>query len=77
LCSGSETLAELRPEIQVYEEIRVWMAKYDAADRQASGEPVPEEIQRLLGNLIATATSSGEVLDIYEAAGMPNRRWMT
>jgi type I restriction enzyme R subunit len=71
LCSGSETLAELRPEIQVYEEIRVWMAKYDAADRQASGEPVPEEIQRLLGNLIAAATSSGEVLDIYDAAGMP------
>lgn len=71
LCSGSETLAELRPEIQVYEETRVYMAKFDAADRQASGEPVPEEIQRLLGNLIASATSSGEVLDIYEAAGMP------
>jgi type I restriction enzyme R subunit len=71
LCSGSETLAELRPDIQVYEETRVYMAKFDAADRQASGEPVPEEIQRLLGNLIATATSSGEVLDIYEAAGMP------
>lgn len=71
LCSGSETLAELRPEIQVYEETRVYMAKFDAADRQATGEPVPEEIQRLLGNLIATATSSGEVLDIYEAAGMP------
>lgn len=52
-------------------EIRFWMAKYDSADRQASGEPVPEEIQRLLGNLIASATSSGEVLDIYEAAGMP------
>jgi type I restriction enzyme R subunit len=47
------------------------MAKFDAADRQATGEPVPEEIQRLLGNLIASATSSGEVLDIYEAAGMP------
>ncbi|WP_028281373.1 DUF3387 domain-containing protein [Arthrobacter sp. H5] len=70
-CSGSETLAELRPEIQVYEEIRVWMAKYDAVDRQASGEPVPEEIQRLLGDLIASATSTGEVVDIYEAAGMP------
>lgn len=48
------------------------MAKFDAADRQASGEPVPEEIQRLLGDLIASATSSsGEVLDIYEAAGIP------
>ncbi|MCB5275848.1 hypothetical protein BJG92_03402 [Arthrobacter sp. SO5] len=71
LCLGSETLSELRPEIQVYEEIRVWMAKYDAADRQASGEPVPEDIQRLLGELIASANSAGEVLDIYEAAGMP------
>jgi type I restriction enzyme R subunit len=71
LCSGSETLAQLRPEIQVYEEIRVWMSKYDAADRQSDGRPVPEDIQRLLSELIASATSSGEVLDIYEAAGMP------
>ncbi|WP_026820618.1 type I restriction endonuclease subunit R [Arthrobacter castelli] len=71
LCSGSENLAELRPEVQFYEETRVYMAKYDAAERQSRGEPIPEEIQRLLGNLIATATSSGEVLDIYEAAGMP------
>ena len=71
LCSGTSALAELRPEIQVYEEIRVWMAKFDAADRQASGEPIPEEIQRLLGALIASATSSGEVVDIYDAAGMP------
>ncbi|MDJ0312696.1 type I restriction endonuclease subunit R [Arthrobacter sp. H35-D1] len=71
LCSGAVTLAELRPEVQMYEEIRVWMAKFDAADRQASGEPIPEEIQRLLGELIAGATASGEVLDIYSAAGMP------
>jgi type I restriction enzyme, R subunit len=71
LCSGSSTLSTLRPEIQFYEEVRVWMAKFDAADRQASGEPVPEEIQRLPGELIASATSSGEVLDIYSAAGMP------
>ncbi|GEP27833.1 hypothetical protein CLE01_24310 [Cryobacterium levicorallinum] len=49
----------------------MWMAKADALDRQSRGEPIPEEIQRLLGELIASATSSGEVLDIYEAAGMP------
>ncbi|MBT2555824.1 type I restriction endonuclease subunit R [Arthrobacter sp. ISL-5] len=71
LCSGAETMAPLLPEVKMYEEIRVWMAKFDANDRQASGEPVPEDIQRLLGELIASATSSGEVLDIYEAAGMP------
>lgn len=71
LCSGSETLAELRPEIAVYEEIRVWMAKFDADERQSRGEPIPAEIQRMLGELIATATATGEVLDIYDAAGMP------
>ncbi|WP_246020965.1 type I restriction endonuclease subunit R [Arthrobacter echini] len=71
LCSGAESMAPLLPEVKFYEETRVWMAKFDAADRQASGEPVPEDIQRLLGNLIATSTSTGEILDIYAAAGMP------
>lgn len=71
LCSGSESLAPLRPEVMVYEEIRVWMAKLDADDRQSRGLPIPEEIQRVLGQLIAKATATGEVLDIYEAAGMP------
>ena len=72
LCTGSGQLEELRPEIQVYEEIRVWMGKYDAQDRASRGEPIPEEVQRMLGQLIATATdATGEVLDIYTAAGMP------
>lgn len=71
LCSGSGSLAELRPEAKFYEEVRVWMAKFDAGDRQARGEPIPEEIQRLLGALIAESTATGEVLDIYAAAGMP------
>src|SRR5699024_7683257 len=72
LCTGSGQLEELRPEIQVYEEIRVWMGKYDAQDRASRAAPVPEEVQRMLGQLIATATdATGEVLDIYTAAGMP------
>ncbi|RFA15332.1 DEAD/DEAH box helicase [Subtercola boreus] len=71
LSSGTQNLAELRPEVGFYEEVRVWMAKFDANDRQARNEPVPEDIQRLLGNLIAQATDAGDVLDIYEAAGMP------
>lgn len=71
ICGGTETLAELRPEVRFYEEVRVWMAKFDAEDRQSRGEPIPEEIQRLLGQLIAESTVSGDVLDIYDAAGMP------
>jgi len=71
LCSSDERIQQLRPEIVFYEEVRVWMAKLDAADRQARGEPIPEDIERLLGQLIATSTAGGDVLDIYQAAGMP------
>lgn len=71
LAAGSSTLTEVRDEIAFYEEVRVWMAKYDARDRQARDEPIPEEIQRLLGSLIADSTATGDVIDIYEAAGMP------
>ena len=73
LSSGANA-AELAPrqrEVQFYEEVRVYMAKFDAADRQANGDPVPEDIQRLLGSLIDGATVSGEVVDIYAMAGMP------
>lgn len=71
LASGQKTMLEYREEIGFYEEVRVWMAKYDAAERKASGQPIPEDIQRLLGSLIAQATDAGDVVDIYEAAGMP------
>ena len=46
------------------------MGKQDAEDRQASGEPIPEDVQRLLAELAAQAFSSGDVLDIYAAAGL-------
>jgi type I restriction enzyme R subunit len=71
VASGWETLADLWPSVQFYEEVRVYMAKLDAAERQANGEPVPEEIQRLLSELVAASTKTGRILDIYEAAGMP------
>ena len=71
LCAGGETLDDLRTAARFYEEVRVYMAKYDAADRQARGEPIPADIQRLLSDLVAASTESGEVVDIYEAAGIP------
>ncbi|WP_461104943.1 type I restriction endonuclease subunit R [Tessaracoccus terricola] len=71
LAAGSQTLEDLRPTAKFYEEVRVWMGKFDAQERQAQGRPVPEEIQRLLSSLVATSTETGDVIDIYEAAGMP------
>jgi type I restriction enzyme R subunit len=71
LAAGKDTLADLRSTARFYEEVRVWMGKFDAQERQASGEPVPEEIQRLLAGLVASSTATGEIVDIYEAAGLP------
>src|SRR5690606_27423709 len=58
LCGTSADLHGLRPVAQFYEEVRVWMAKLDAADRESRGEPIPEDIQRLLGALIADSTET-------------------
>jgi type I restriction enzyme, R subunit len=71
LAAGSQTLDDLRPSAKFYEEVRVWMGKFDAQERQAQGRPIPEEIQRLLSGLVATSTETGDVIDIYDAAGMP------
>jgi hypothetical protein len=57
--------------VRLYEEVPVWMGKFDAQERQAGGKPVPEEIQRMLSVLVASSTASGEIVDIYDAAGLP------
>ncbi|WP_306231935.1 type I restriction endonuclease subunit R [Agrococcus beijingensis] len=71
LAGGMATLAELKQEIRFYEEVRILVAKFDARERQARGEPVPADIARLLGDLVAKATGTGDIVDIYEAAGIP------
>lgn len=71
LSSGGQTLEHLRPTAKFYEQVLVWMGKFDAQERQAEGKPIPDEIKRLLGALVATSTASGEIIDIYEAAGLP------
>jgi len=71
LASGSATLSEVqRMEARFYEEVRVYIAKFDAEERIARGEPVPDDVRRLLSNLVAESTESGEILDIYAAAGL-------
>ena len=70
IASGSENLTDRRTGAKFYEEVRVYMAKLDAAQRKADGRPIPADIQRLLSDLVATSTESGEVVDIYQAAGI-------
>ncbi|MCI1748857.1 MAG: HsdR family type I site-specific deoxyribonuclease [Acidipropionibacterium sp.] len=77
--SGSDTLADLRREIAFYEEVRGWMAKWDAREREASGQPIPEDVQRVLRGLVADATAAGGVTDIYAEVGLeqPDLRSLT
>ena len=70
LCGRTDEVAALGAEARFYEDVRIWMGKLDAEDRQASGEPIPEDVQRLLAELAAQAFSSGDVLDIYAEAGL-------
>ena len=67
---GSTTLAERDTDFRFHSQVRVMLAKLEAANRAADGRPVPEEIERLLRSLIAETTGSGEVIDIYAAAGI-------
>jgi type I restriction enzyme R subunit len=71
LAGGSDALRALIPQARFFEDVRVWMAKYDAEARRASGQAVPEDVERLLRQLMDAAVESEGVLDIYAAAGMP------
>jgi type I restriction enzyme R subunit len=71
LCSGNETLDTLRQTVKFYEQVRVWMGKFDAQQRQAEGKPIPEDVKRLLAVLVDESTASGGIVDIYDAAGLP------
>lgn len=70
LCSSSGELASVRADIAFFEEIRIWMARYDAEDRKARGETVPPDVELYLRALAAGAVEAGGVKDIYEAGGI-------
>ncbi|WP_305091847.1 type I restriction endonuclease subunit R [Prescottella sp. R16] len=71
ICGSREELREQAPVARFFEEVRVYMAKFDAEDRAARGQVIPEDVERALRTLMAASVESGEVLDIYDAAGMP------
>jgi type I restriction enzyme, R subunit len=70
ICSASGQLADLRRDISYFEEVRVWVAKFDAEERRARGEKVPPDIEMYLNQLTAGSIEADRVIDIYEAAGV-------
>jgi len=70
VCASSGEINELRDDIRFFQEVRVWMAKYDVEDRRSRGLPIPAEITLYLRQLTAGVIEAGGVTDIYAAAGM-------
>lgn len=74
LAAGHDDIQALLPEVQFYKEVRVWMAKYDARERLSRGEPITDEVRRLLGELLVDSAESTGVVDIYQEAGLELQR---
>ena len=74
LAAGHQAIQTLLPEVQFYKEVRVWMAKYDAQERLSRGEPVTDEVRRLLGDLLVGSAEAAGVVDIYDEAGLGLQR---
>jgi type I restriction enzyme R subunit len=70
VCAASGEINGLRDDIAFFQAIRVYMVKFDVADRYARGLPVPAEVALYLRQLTAGVIEAGGVTDIYEAAGI-------
>ena len=70
LASGHASIEAVRPQARFFDEVRGWMAKLDASDRVAKGEPVPEDIRLQLGKMVVESTEATGVVDIYREAGL-------
>lgn len=74
LASGSPNASEHREDVRFYSDVRNQLAKMDAADRRANGEPLSDEVLTLLSQLVVDSSASSTVIDVYEEIGrdLPN-----
>ena len=70
LCASSGELNDVRDDIAFFRDVRVWVVKFDAAERQASGKPIPADVELYLKQLTAGAIEAGDVTDLFTAAGL-------
>jgi type I restriction enzyme R subunit len=77
VCAMSKEIAERcedmddwRRDIAFFSEVRAWMIKLDAAQREASGQPLSAEVQRYLQTLAASIVDADEITDLYAEAGI-------
>ncbi|MCC5581785.1 type I restriction endonuclease subunit R [Microtetraspora sp. AC03309] len=77
LCAMSRDIAErfdnleaLRRDVAFFAEVRAWIVKLDAADREASGKPLAAEVSLYLSQLAASVVDAAEITDLYAEAGI-------
>ncbi|MFV2198775.1 type I restriction endonuclease subunit R [Nocardiopsis sp. LOL_012] len=77
LCSMSSEISarfgdleHWRRDIAFFVELRAWVVKIEAAEREARGEALPAEISMYLSQLAASAVDAEEITDLYAEAGM-------
>src|SRR5699024_1473667 len=70
ICANTGAVDAYRDDLQFFEAVRVWMAKWDAEERRANGRPVPADVERTLRELTETSIDADDVTDLYAAAGM-------
>nr|WP_243709533.1 type I restriction endonuclease subunit R [Micromonospora sp. 15K316] len=77
LCSTSRDFVDragdiqrLRRDIHFFRDVRVWIVKEEAADREAKGLPNTAQVERYLSQLAAEVVDAADITDIYEEAGL-------
>ncbi|GAA3550326.1 type I restriction endonuclease subunit R [Nonomuraea rosea] len=77
LTSASSTISERFPDqpmwlrdIQFFVEVRGYMAKLDAMDREARGLPVARDVELYLAQLTSTVVETKGVTDLFAEAGL-------
>ena len=58
LCSSHKDMGAHRDDVAYFDEIRAWMAKFDAEDRRARGLPIPAEVELYVRQLTTGASPS-------------------
>ncbi|MFF4344812.1 type I restriction endonuclease subunit R [Kitasatospora sp. NPDC001540] len=59
-----------RRDIQFFVEVRAYMAKYDALEREARGLPVARDVELYLAQLTSSVVETGGVTDLFAEAGL-------
>ncbi|MGF0168766.1 type I restriction endonuclease subunit R [Streptomyces koyangensis] len=59
-----------RRDIQFFVEVRAYMAKYDAMDREARGLPVARDVELYLSQLTSSVVETSGVTDLFAEAGL-------